>query len=265
MIRRAALWVVLLAAGRAAADPPAADEPSDHERYVQGGITAGMGAAYLVAEFALGRQLSPEQCNWCNPDSFDRSVRDTFKWSNTGNANTISNLTGYVLAPVAAIGLPILAGRGRGARRSYDDVVPVVQSAIFVSLLQHVTKLAAARQRPYAHFAAPGTLAPSEEDNVSFWSGHTSLCFSLAVSAGTVTSRRGYAIAPYVWATGLTLAATTGYLRIAADRHYATDVLTGAAMGSLVGYAWPKLVHPHIRRDTEIVPTSNGLAILGTF
>jgi membrane-associated phospholipid phosphatase len=140
-----------------------------------------------------------------------------------------------------------------------------VQAAFAASLLQHVTKLVVARQRPYAHYAPPGTLVSSEEDDVSFWSGHTSLGFALAVSSGTVASTRGYALAPVIWAGGLALAAATGYLRIAADRHYATDVLTGAAIGSLVGYAWPKLVHPHLRRDLEIVPTGPGVAVLGRF
>jgi membrane-associated phospholipid phosphatase len=36
--------------------------------------------------------------------------------------------------------------------------------------------------------------------------------------------------------------AATGYLRIAADRHYATDVLAGAAVGTGVGLGWPLLV-----------------------
>ncbi len=128
-----------------------------------------------------------------------------------------------------------------------------------------MTKLAGARQRPFVHFAPPGTLVPSEEDNVSFFSGHTSLTFSLAVSAGTIADDRHYALAPVIWATGLALAGTTGYLRIAADKHYTTDVLTGAAVGTIVGYAWPRLVHPHIHRAAEVVPTGNGVAVIGSF
>ena len=77
-----------------------------------------------------------------------------------------------------------------------------MQSAIAASLIQHVTKLAGGRQRPYAHFAPPGTIVPSEEDNVSFFSGHTALNFALAVSAGSVASERGYELAPGIWATG---------------------------------------------------------------
>jgi membrane-associated phospholipid phosphatase len=242
------------------------DEAEDRTRLVHLAVTAGLGAGYLIAEFGFNRQLSPDACRWCTPDAFDASMRNALHWNDTKLANTLSDVSGYVLAPVTAVGLMVLAsGDHRTRRRAYDDATPVVQSAIVVSLLQHVTKLAAARQRPYAHYAAPGTLVPSEEDNVSFWSGHTSLGFSLAVSAGTVATTRGYELAPYIWVSGLALAATTGYLRIAADRHYATDVLTGAVTGSIVGYAWPKLVHPHLRRDVVVAPTSNGFAVIGQF
>ncbi len=239
-------------------------DPGDHLREVHVGITVGLGAAYLIAEFGLNSQLSPTVCDWCAPTRFDISARDALLWRNPHAANVTGNITGYVLAPAAAIGLTYLAAGDATWRHHFDDVVPILQSAIAVSLLQHVTKLVAARQRPAVHFEAVPSTATTE-DNVSFWSGHTSLAFSLAVSAGVVTSERGYALAPLVWATGLTLAATTGYLRIAADRHYATDVLVGAAMGSLVGYLWPVLVHPHLRHAMTVTPIERGLALVGTF
>jgi membrane-associated phospholipid phosphatase len=40
----------------------------------------------------------------------------------------------------------------------------------------------------------------------------------------------------------------SGYLRIAADKHYLSDVLTGALLGSAMGVAIPLLLHP---RRTE--------------
>jgi membrane-associated phospholipid phosphatase len=258
---RGAHAVMLLAA---VAGPARADEPTDDDRLVHAAVAGGMGVTYAILQVGFGNDLSPTSCRWCVPDGFDVSVRDALKSGDTGTAATISNIT-LGLTPVAALGMTALGGRGHGWRRQYDDGIAIVESGLVTLLIQHATKLTVARQRPYAHFAPPGTLAPSIEDNVSFFSGHTSFTFSFAVSAGVVTSRRGYAIAPYVWATGLTLAATTGYLRIAADRHYATDVITGAAVGSLVGYAWPTLVHPHIQRDIDVVPTGQGLAIFGTF
>ncbi|MDB4987793.1 MAG: hypothetical protein JWN04_2971, partial [Myxococcaceae bacterium] len=51
--------------------------------------------------------------------------------------------------------------------------------------------------------------------------------------------------APLIWALGVPLAALTGYLRLAADKHYFTDVLTGALVGSAVGFLVPWL-HTHV-------------------
>ena len=55
---------------------------------------------------------------------------------------------------------------------------------------------------------------------------------------------RNYRLAPLIWAEGLAVAATTGYLRIAADKHYFSDVLSGALIGSAVGFMVPYLFHP---------------------
>ena len=38
-----------------------------------------------------------------------------------------------------------------------------------------------------------------------------------------------------VWISALGLASATGYLRIAADKHYFSDVFVGAIVGSLIG------------------------------
>jgi membrane-associated phospholipid phosphatase len=54
---------------------------------------------------------------------------------------------------------------------------------------------------------------------------------------------RGYAGVGIVAGVGFTLAACVGYLRIAADQHYLTDILVGSAVGGLVGWAIPRVFH----------------------
>lgn len=105
-------------------------------------------------------------------------------------------------------------------------------------------KFAAGRERPFVHALPPeekARTAHPRDNNTSFYSSHTAVTFALAASAGTVASLREYRWAPWVWAAGLAFATTTGYLRIAGDRHYFTDVLTGALVGSAVGFAVPYL------------------------
>jgi membrane-associated phospholipid phosphatase len=79
------------------------------------------------------------------------------------------------------------------------------------------------------------------DNNVSFYSGHTAMSFALATASGTVASLRGYRLAPVIWVVGIPLATLTGVLRINADRHYFTDVLTGAVLGSAMGFLGPWL------------------------
>jgi membrane-associated phospholipid phosphatase len=259
--RRGLGLILALVATSAHADP--APDPTDNDRMWTTARIAAEGGTYLALEFGLNAEISPTHCRWCNPDAFDAAMADALAWRNTGLANTISDATGYVLAPVVMSAGLVAAGWGHGVRRAFDDVAPIVEAAIVVSLMQHLSKLTVARARPYVVHAAPGTLTPSVEDDVSFWSGHTSLTFSLAVAAGSVASLRGYALAPEIWATGLSLAFVTGYLRIAADKHWTTDVLTGAAIGSIIGYIWPRYIHRWIRKDVSITP--NGIALSGSF
>ena len=85
--------------------------------------------------------------------------------------------------------------------------------------------------------------------------------FALAVSSGTIATLRGYRWAPWVWGVGLTLATATAYLRIAGDRHYFTDVITGAVAGSAIGFAIPLLFHN--RRIAAHAPSIGGGPVPG--
>jgi membrane-associated phospholipid phosphatase len=55
--------------------------------------------------------------------------------------------------------------------------------------------------------------------------------------------------------SGVPLAAATGYFRLAADRHYLTDVLAGAGVGLAVGYAVPALNAPRSAMRPTITPS----------
>ena len=224
------------------------------------------GAIYVTSETFLKKDLAPQECRWCDPPQLDLTIRDAAKWTNTANANTASNATGFLATPVAMFGLLLASSAGAPERgfRMIDDSLPVIESGVFAGLLNQTTKFVVGRQRPFVHFAEAGR-APETDDNVSFYSGHTTLTFSLAVSAGMVAHLRGYKTEPVIWATGVTLATTTAYLRLAADKHYFSDVMVGAVTGTAIGIAVPLVIHGEVLGDTTIVPTSNGVALAGTF
>ena len=261
----------------AAAEPPSWYEGSAGRRRIShlAAITVG-GGLYLSSETFLKDDLVPSACRSCAPWGFDGSVREALLWDEPARAATLSNLSGYLLSPIAGLGLPMIAAftadetDGVRFERWLDDAIPILESAVLSALVNQIVKLSVGRQRPFVHFGDPAR--PAElDDNLSFYSGHTTLTFAIATSAGVVAHRRGYRLEPLVWSAGYALAAATGYLRIAADKHYLTDVVTGAAAGAALGLAVPLLLHPHLSSHTplgsqvSVVPTGNGLAVLGQF
>jgi membrane-associated phospholipid phosphatase len=77
----------------------------------------------------------------------------------------------------------------------------------------------------------------------SFYSGHTSAAFTVAVFTGMVydAAHPGSSYSTAVWAGALGAATLMGVLRVAAGKHYPSDVVVGAVMGSLVGWLVPTL------------------------
>lgn len=249
---RAALVLTVLAitAGAARAEDRVA--PLDLRREVP--IVAGNALFLLVTEWPAKDALSPASCRWCDDNALDRGVRDALVWDDPVRANLWSNVA-IVATPVAGAGLlEVLGPRGRRGRESVHNLLILAEAGMIASNLGHVVKLVAARERPFVHQLAPAdkpfTDKPSE-NNLSFYSGHSTVAMSLAVAAGTTATLRGYRHHTLVWATAVPLALATGYLRIAADKHYTTDVAVGWLTGAAVGVAVPYLLH----RRCPVAPT----------
>jgi membrane-associated phospholipid phosphatase len=192
------------------------------------------------------------------------------RWRDTKTANTLSTVFSFGLAPLASIGVgAIITSHDDRLHEVPADLLVIAESAVLALDLNEISKLVFLRERPYVHGRSPSDRAArrSSADNVSFFSGHTTLAFALAVSAGTVASMRHYRLAPLMWVSGLVLAAASGYLRIAADRHYATDVLTGIIVGSGVGFSVPYFAHrpctERLHLSAMPLRTGGGVALSG--
>lgn len=260
--------ICLALPGAAAAEPASWHEGSAGRRRLShlAAIAVGSGL-YISSETFLKDDLVPDECRSCAPWGFDGSVRDALLWDNPARAASLSNLSGYLLSPATGLGLTVIASSVAGEAdlgRWLDDAIPIAEAAVLSALVNQIVKLSVGRQRPFVHFGDPAR-PPGLDDNLSFYSGHTTLTFAIATSAGVVAHRRGYRLEPLIWSTGYALAATTGYLRIAADKHYLTDVVAGAAAGAAIGLAVPLLLHPHLASRISVAPTGNGLAVLGQF
>ena len=96
----------------------------------------------------------------------------------------------------------------------------------------------------------------------SFYSGHTSAAFALAVFSGMWYDAKNpnSPYAPLVWSVSLSAAASVGVLRIWAGKHYPTDVLAGALVGSLGSFAVLRL-HRSSRVSLVALPGYLGASV----
>jgi len=200
---------------------------------------AGTSAGALVLEALVARVKTPE-CRICSAGKIDESVRDALRWSDTAAAQRTSDVLANLAIPALALGD---AYRSTSSWGNFGrDVLVVTEAASLTTLSTTIAKAGFARRRPGV---PPGSTSSS--DNHSLWSGHSSFAFSVVVAQAMQDTLRGDDAAPWAWAIGLTLAGTVGYLRIAGQAHWLTDVLAGAAVGSGFGVAVPllekRLVH----------------------
>lgn len=240
------LCLVCLASAPAAAQAQAQTNALRWDPPLDVTVTAGGAAAWIGSEMLKG-DLAPSHCRWCSVDSMDARVREALVWRDTGLADGLSNVTGFVLMPLAAVGLDALAAAREGALgRVPEDALLIAEAGVVAADLTQLTKMLVGRERPFVHALSPEdkTLtARSSDNNLSFFSGHSAEAFALAAASGTVSTLRGYRWAPLTWSVGGVVAATTAYLRIAADKHWLTDALVGAVVGAGTGFAIPFFFH----------------------
>jgi membrane-associated phospholipid phosphatase len=261
----------------AAAAPARAGDDGPHRLRWDGprdlALTGAAAALWIGSELAKGR-LAPGECRFCGTNALDASARDRLVWSDLEVARRTSDVLAFAVVPGAMAAHQLLAARRAGGTTGDGlvDVLVVVQAAAIAADLNQLVKFTVGRQRPFVRYGnwAEADREADPDDNVSFYSGHSSLVFSLAAAAGTVSSLRGYRSAPWVWAGGMTLAAGVAYLRVAGDKHYLTDVLTGAAIGTVAGIALPRLLHgrddaPEGERTAQVTVVPVPLGVRVTF
>jgi len=81
------------------------------------------------------------------------------------------------------------------------------------------------------------------DSQLSFFSGHTSATATATFFTAKIWSDYNPESKwkPVVWTAAAAVPAVAGYLRVKAGKHYVSDVVTGYAVGALVGYFVPHL------------------------
>jgi membrane-associated phospholipid phosphatase len=245
-----AIAVALLVANASptrGAEPPI---PLQYNLALDLSITGVMGASIILLTI-YQPELLPKTCRWCTPPAIDVAARNALVWRGAERTADILSTVIDAAIPASAATYLLLSANGAGdVNAGLVDTLLVTEAAAAALLLNQVVKLLVGRKRP--HVFVHNELGYAEsEDNLSFYGGHTSFAFSVAAATVTVAAMRGYAGVGIVAGVGFTLSAAVGYLRIAADQHYLTDILIGSAVGGLIGWAVPRIFHSPIPSSTQ--------------
>lgn len=232
-------------------------------------VTGTLALGLLLSESVLKKPLAPQACRWCGHNAVD----DAF----SGIRAPLASQRTMDLLSYLTVGVLPLAALGYGYWQASDlksfgiDALLVLEAMFAAATLNQVVKFTVGRERPFVARLSEGekgaTQTP-EDNNLSFFSGHATMAFSLAVAMGTVAELRRYRHRVWVWAVGLSLATATAVLRMAADKHYFTDVLTGAVVGGALGYfipAWLHGVEDDAPASVRLLPSLGGFAVVGHF
>jgi membrane-associated phospholipid phosphatase len=241
---------------------PGVDLSALKVNWVVDGVVTGVSLAVWVLPEFLKDWLVPPTPRWYEPPGVDVAVRTALVWPDPKPAA----LTSDVLVAAIPLGLGLwvfLEGAAAGnARTVAEDLLVITEAMAVAGALTSITRYSTVRIRPFAYYGE-GTGIP--EDRLSFWSGHTTTAFSAAAAAGYVAQLRGYPSWPWIYAVGFTAAGAVSYFRVAGDKHWMTDVVVGAVVGTGIGFLVPWLHRANPELGLRLVPQSQGLAVSGRF
>jgi membrane-associated phospholipid phosphatase len=228
---------------------------------VDGTITGVTLALWVLPEL-FKASLAPAEARWVTPPGIDVSVRTALVWPDP----TPAAITSDILVAAVPLGLGLWdffeAQAAGGVRTAAEDLLVITEAIAVAGAVTTVVRYTTARIRPYAYY---GDATGVPEDHLSFWSGHTTTAFSAAAAAGYVAQVRGYPSWPWVYAVGFTAAGAVSYFRVAGDKHWMTDVVVGAVMGTGIGFLVPWLHRASPGLSLRMIPQSQGLAVAGRF
>lgn len=153
----------------------------------------------------------------------------------------------------ALIGLPMAATawdshQGRQTwSAAFSEAVVYAEALVISSSLDLLVRSTQVHPRPLVYGRnVPADERLSGEASGSFYSGHANGAFLSAVFFSYTHSLRNpdSEYKGWIWAGSLGAASTVAGLRIAAGKHFLSDVLVGAAAGSFFGWAFPRM---HLR------------------
>lgn len=185
---------------------------------------------------------------------FDDDIRDEVRRSrgrDLDRATDVGNLVGHPLLHLGVAGAVWGGGLLADSPRWRDTGLMMGEAAVIADAATFVLKQSVGRARPLTG-SGKGSFRPLqfESDFDSFPSMHTASSFAMA----SVLTRTSGSVS--VGVLSYATAAFVGFSRMYDDKHWASDVLLGAAIGELAGRV---VTNHHARKGSvAVVPSVSG-------
>jgi len=262
MMNRIQLYLIVIAVFSTSTDYLQAQSPYELSM-PEDGIILGIGLPLLYFGYRLDQAVHPinpeeiKNLKQTEINGFDRYA--TYQYSE--NAANLSDTFVYI-----CLASPVALLFSQDIRKDAGTIYSMYgQSLIYGLSLPLLSKGMVPRFRPFVYNPeVPDHVKLTKDARKSFFSGHTSIAFTSMIFFASIFS--GYypesQWKPYVWTGSILLASSVGYLRVAAGKHYPTDVLLGALVGSLIGSIIPKI---HESNTTSIAYPPANMSYKKTF
>ena len=201
-------------------------------------------ATFLYLEYGIDHHTSNNKKS--KPNGMDNYFRNQLKWSSSNMDKAVSG-SDLLLYGVFLGSIPILPF---ATKNDYFNTLKASLNVLSLNgIVTDIVKMTVKRQRPDSYFE---TREDADDSFRSFFSGHTSTTFAIGTSNAIILSKNYPDKKKLIWLGNLSLAAATGYFRMAGDKHYFSDVI----VGGIVGYVIGKMAHRN--RDMNKLGLSYG-------
>ena len=215
---------------------------------------AGIGLAGVVGSAVIPARREPL---WRGGILWDDAIQNRLMV--TGSAADVAPIASdiglYVLLAAPLVDAAATAGWARNDRRTaFELAVMDLEAQALTSTVVWALKAAIGRERPLDFhrgcfdpaLAGPSDPACAKAKNTSFPSNHAASSFTSAVLMCTQHAHialYGNVQDQLVCVEALVLATGVSIARVMGDTHYTSDIVVGAAIGALSGWAVPNLLH----------------------
>ena len=214
-------------------------------------IFTSTGAALVGISYFLGLNkphMTPQDVMYLNTNdipAFERFV--SRNWN-----PKIAKASDIILMASFALPLTILINSKHFKKSLPKYGLMYLETLLLTAGVTDIIKNTVNRARPYSYNPnAPLDEKLKEDALKSFLSGHSSFAFATSIFFAKIFNDTypNSKLRPYVWGSAIVLASTVAAFRVAAGKHFLTDVLVGAIVGASIGFLIPQL---HLKKGRKL-------------